>query len=225
MLAVSDELNRELGGIPIRPDMNLEAALQPRMIMGTFAPAYVPHPKPEQRNRRSIYAHKTRGQRDPFLDTFNKPGSSTSCEFRETSTVTPQVFALFNGEESYDRSLTLATRILKENPSHEEAVTRLFQICFGRNPQSNELKLCLKHWEELEETQNQLKPVPRKFPTEIVRQASEENTGESFTFTEILHAYKDYIPDLQPHQANAESRSLADLCLIFFNSNEFVYLY
>ena len=26
------------GGIPIRPDMNPEAALQPRMIMGTFAP-------------------------------------------------------------------------------------------------------------------------------------------------------------------------------------------
>ncbi|MEM6915821.1 MAG: PSD1 and planctomycete cytochrome C domain-containing protein, partial [Verrucomicrobiota bacterium] len=56
MLLVSGELNREVGGIPIRPDMNMEAALQPRMIMGTFAPSYVPNPNPEQRNRRTIYA-------------------------------------------------------------------------------------------------------------------------------------------------------------------------
>ena len=53
MLRISGELNPVLGGIPIRPDMNLEAALQPRMIMGTFAPSYVPNPLPKDRNRRS----------------------------------------------------------------------------------------------------------------------------------------------------------------------------
>ena len=225
MLACSGELNPEVGGIPARPDMNLEAALQPRMIMGTFAPSYVPHPKPEQRNRRSVYAHKTRGQRDPFLDTFNKPGSETSCELRQTSTVTPQVFALFNGEETYDRSLAMADMVLKEKPSREEAVTRLFQICYGRDPKPEERKVCLQHWSELEKIQNSLKPEPRIFPTEVVRQAPEENTGENFTFTEILHVYKDYVSDLQPYQVNAETRGLADLCLILFNSNEFVYLY
>ena len=46
MLAVSGELNQKLGGVPARPDMNLEAALQPRMIMGTFAPSYIPDVKP-----------------------------------------------------------------------------------------------------------------------------------------------------------------------------------
>ncbi len=75
MLFVSGELNPDMGGIPIRPDMNLEAALQPRMIMGTFAPSYVPNPKPQDRNRRCIYIHKTRGHRLPFMETFNQPGS------------------------------------------------------------------------------------------------------------------------------------------------------
>ena len=37
MLAATGELNRTLGGIPNRPEINLEAALQPRQVMGTFA--------------------------------------------------------------------------------------------------------------------------------------------------------------------------------------------
>ncbi|MDG2123922.1 MAG: PSD1 and planctomycete cytochrome C domain-containing protein, partial [Verrucomicrobiales bacterium] len=100
MLTVSGELNPEIGGLPARPDMNLEAALQPRMIMGTFAPSYIPNPKPGQRNRRTLYAHKTRGQRDPFLEVFNQPGPDASCELRDASNVTPQVFTLLNSEES-----------------------------------------------------------------------------------------------------------------------------
>jgi hypothetical protein len=53
MLAVTGELNRTLGGIPNRPEINLEAAMQPRQVMGTFASAWVPNPLPEQRHRRS----------------------------------------------------------------------------------------------------------------------------------------------------------------------------
>ena len=114
MLAVTGELNQKPGGIPARPDMNLEAALQPRMIMGTFAPSYVPDTKPAQRNRRSVYALKLRGQRDPFMTTFNQPGPDKSCELRDSSNVTPQVFTLFNSEESADRALAFAARVLKE---------------------------------------------------------------------------------------------------------------
>ena len=53
MLASTGELNPELGGIPSRPEMNLEAALQPRQVMGTFASAWTPNPLPQQRHRRS----------------------------------------------------------------------------------------------------------------------------------------------------------------------------
>ena len=48
---------------------------------------------------------------------------------------------------------------------------------------------------------------------------------DSFTFTETLFEYHDYVPDLQPHQVDARTRGLAQLCLVLFNANEFLYVY
>jgi hypothetical protein len=58
-----------------------------------------------------------------------------------------------------------------------------------------------------------------------VREAVEENTGEKFKFTEKLHAYHDFVPDLKPSDVDAETRALAEVCLVLFNSNEFAYVY
>ncbi|MDP6893451.1 MAG: PSD1 and planctomycete cytochrome C domain-containing protein [Verrucomicrobiota bacterium] len=225
MLAVSGELNRKPGGIPARPDMNLEAALQPRMIMGTFAPSYIPDIKPEQRNRRSIYALKLRGQRDPFMTTFNQPGFDKSCELRDSSNVTPQVFSLFNSEESADRALAFSARILKETKNDMEAVRRAFRLAFGRVPDNSEVDAALQLWKVASKEQAERNPMPRTYPTEILRTANEENTGQTFTFREKLFEYRDYQPDLQPHQVDARTRGLADLCLALLNANEFLYVY
>ena len=225
MLAVSGELNRKPGGIPARPDMNLEAALQPRMIMGTFAPSYIPDVKPEQRNRRSIYALKLRGQRDPFMTTFNQPGFDKSCELRDSSNVTPQVFSLFNSEESADRALAFSVRILNEVRDDNEAVQRAFRLAFGRVPHKFEIDAALQLWKVASKEQVSRNPMPRTYPTEVLRTANEENTGQTFTFREKLFEYQDYQPDLQPHQVDARTRGLADLCLALLNANEFLYVY
>src|SRR5262249_36975769 len=42
MLAVTGELNREMGGPGCFPEIHWEAALQPRHTMGTVSPPYVP---------------------------------------------------------------------------------------------------------------------------------------------------------------------------------------
>ncbi len=225
MLFVANELNLEMGGIPARPDMNLEAALQPRMIMGTFAPSYVPNPKPEDRNRRSVYIHKIRGHRLPFMETFNQPGSETSCELRDQSNVTPQVFTLMNSEESNDRALALAARVLKETKNDDDAIKRLVQIVYGRKATAEEVNGINQHWQQMTAIQQQREPQPRQWPTEVVREAVDENTGQPFTFTEKLFVYEDYVPDLQPHQVEARTRGLGDVCLALLNSNEFVYVY
>lgn len=225
MLAVSGELNGEMGGIPIRPDMNLEAALQPRMIMGTFAPSYVPNPQAEQRHRRTIYADKTRGQRDPFLETFNQPSPELSCERRDQSNITPQVLSLFNSEESHDRALAFAARLLRETHSNRDAIERAFQLAFGRPATEREIELALTHWETMSESHQTLSIAPNHPPTEVVREAQEENTGEPFTFTETLFVYRDYQPDLQPHQVDPKTRGLADVCLALLNANELIYLH
>eukprot|EP00913_Durusdinium_trenchii_P023433 g22011.t1 len=99
MLAVTGELNTEMGGPGVYPEINWEVARQPRHIMGSVAPAYQPSPTPAERNRRTIYAFRYRTLADPMLEVFNRPNSDVSCERRDSTTITPQVFALFNGHD------------------------------------------------------------------------------------------------------------------------------
>lgn len=143
MLAASGELNPSLGGIPNRPEINLEAALQPRQVMGTFADAWTPNPLPEQRHRRSLYALKLRGLTDPQMEVFNAPSPDFSCEGREASTVTPQVFSLFNGQTTHSRALALAHRLAKETATDAQAIDRLFALVFSRTPTALERETCL----------------------------------------------------------------------------------
>ncbi|MCI0535125.1 MAG: PSD1 and planctomycete cytochrome C domain-containing protein [Verrucomicrobiales bacterium] len=225
MLAATGELNRTLGGIPNRPEINFEAAMQPRQVMGTFASAWVPNPRPEQRHRRSLYALKTRGLPDPFLEVFNQPAPDFSCERREASTVTPQVFSLFNGQASHTRALALANRAVKETKTDEEAIARCFALVFSRPPGGDEERRCLAHWREIEAMLGEAAPASPKPPLEVRRDAVEENTGEKFSFHEKLHAYAGFVPDLQPADVPAHTRALADVCLALFNSNEFAYVY
>ncbi len=225
MLYVSGELNPTLGGIPIRPEMNLEAALQPRMVMGTFAEAWQPSPLPEQRHRRSLYALKLRGLRDPFQEVFNAPAPDLSCEAREASTVTPQVFAMFNSEIIFDRALALARRLDQEGASPDEKIKRLFRWVLNRDARPPEITVCLEHWEKMTARHQSLTFEPPGYPTEVVREAVEENTGEKFTYVEPLEVYEEFVPDLKPADASPAVRGLAEVCLVLLNSNEFVYVY
>ncbi len=225
MLSATGELNPALGGIPVRPEMNREAAHQPRQVMGTFAEAWQPSPRPAERHRRSLYALHIRGQRDPFMEVFNEPGPDLSCERRDASTVTPQVFSLFNSEASYDRALAFAARLLREAEGGEAAVQRAFALAFGRAPKPEEIRSCLAHWEAMTARHRALHFEKRASPREVVREAVEENTGEKFKFTEPLEAAADFIPDLQPADASPELRGLAEVCLVLLNSSEFAYVY
>jgi mono/diheme cytochrome c family protein len=225
MLATTGELNRTMGGIPNRPEINLEAAMQPRQVMGTFASAWVPNTKPEQRHRRSIYALKLRGLVDPSMEVFNSPAPDFSCESREASTVTPQVFSLFNSENSYARALALAKRLSKDQAAPSGILQRCFNLVYGRNASPTELESCLAHWEAMKKIQADAQLTPSERPKVVRREAVEENTGEKFSFNENLYAYTDFVPDLQPYQVDSATRALADVCLALLNSNEFVYVY
>ncbi len=225
MLTATGELNPTLGGIPNRPEINLEAALQPRQVMGTFAAAWTPNPKPEQRHRRSLYALKIRGLPDPLQEVFNAPPPGFSCERRETSAVTPQVFSLFNGQSTHSRALALANRAVKETHGDVHALTRLFLLVFSRPPSADELQRCLTHWRDIEALLVDATSPAQKPPFEVRRDAIEENTGEKFFFNEKLHPYTEFVPDLQPASVSAHTRALADVCLVLLNSNEFAYVY
>ncbi len=225
MLSVSGELNPAVGGIPCRPLINPEVALQPRQVMGTFAAAWTPNPKPQQRNRRSIYVLKLRGLVDPSLEVFNSPSPDFSCERRDTSTVTPQVFAMFNSSNVQARALALAQYATQNHPDPAAAIRCLYTRLFGREASHEEINRCRAHWKHIEAMLPAEAPSDPSPPRQIVREAVEENTGEKFTFTETLHASEDFVPDIRPGDVARPTRALADVCLVLLNSNEFLYVY
>ena len=225
MLVSTGELNREIGGLPVMPEINMEVALQPRMIQFSIAPAYQPSQAPKVRNRRTLYAYRVRGQPDPFLELFNQPNPNDSCEERVSESVSPQAFTLLNSDLMNDRATALAIRINKETQDLHTQVKRAVQLVFGRVPSSQEWDRLEKYVMRMTSYHQSHKPESKVYPTTITRSLVEENTGESFEYEEILPAFKNYKADKKAHEVNHSTRALADLCLVLFNSNEFMYVY
>lgn len=225
LLAYTGELNDELGGLPARPEINREVALSPRMIQFSLAPAYQPDRKPEQRNRRSIYAYRVRGLADPLMEVFNKPSSDISCELRDSPAVTPQVFTLLNSETITNRSVAMAQRLSDDAATPEEQIRRAYHLLFTRQPNSQELETLLEHHGKMTAYHEKVTPEKATFPKEIVRSLVEEFSGEPFQYKELLDIYHEYTPDPQASDLTPSQRALADVCLVLINTNEFMYVY
>lgn len=224
MLAVTGELNPAQGGLPAMPEINMEVALQPRMIQFSLAPAYQPSPTPDERNRRTIYAYRVRGQADPFLELFNQPNPNDSCEVRDVAAVTPQAFTLLNSDVVTDRSIAFALRLQRETPDIESQIERAFQLAVCREPSAAELDRMKAYVAEMRRYHGTVTPPAVEFPTEITRSLVEEFSGAVFEYTEILPAFEHYIPDKKAADVGPDTRALADMCLLLFNANEFLYL-
>ncbi len=149
LLATTGELAPSKGGLPIRPEMNFEVAMSARMIQFSIAPAYQPSPLPELRNRRSLYALQLRGLTDPFLDVFNKPVSADSCERRDSSSVTPQVFTMLNSDVITNRSLAFALLLEKENTDPAAQIKAAFNTALLRDPKPEEQASLTQHYQKM----------------------------------------------------------------------------
>jgi len=225
LLAITGELNRDLGGLPVRPEINMEVALQPRMIQFSIAPAHQPSAWPEQRNRRSIYTYRVRGQADPFLEIFNQPNPNKSCAQRDAAAVSPQAFTLLNSDVMTDRSIALALRLKKEEATLEGQIKRAIHLCFQRQPSDQELERLSAYAKEMVTYHQGVDPKPPVYPTAITRSLVEEFSGKPFEYTEWLPTFEDYHADKKPSDVGPSARALADVCLLLFNTNEFMYLY
>ena len=64
-------------------------------------------------------------------------------------------------------------------------------------------------------------------PKYVIRRMVEEMTGLAFLWVEDLDVYAggEYKPDLKPWDVGIETLAMGFLCLVLFNSNEFVYVY
>ena len=225
MLAASGELNPEVGGLPVFPEVNVEFQSQPRMNQVTIAPAYQPSRTPQQRNRRSLYVYRMRMQMSPLFEVFNQPSYDLSCERRDSSTVTPQVFTLMNSDNSVDRSIAMALRLQEEADQIEGQVERAFRLALGRGATSAERSKMAAHVRAMTEHHELHPPNPVSPPRHLERTVVEEMSGLALRYYEPLDVYDDYIPHKKPWDVGPATRALADLCLALFNSNEFIYVY
>jgi hypothetical protein len=218
LLLASGELNLQAGGPGFLAEINWEVALQPRHVMGSVAPAYLPSLTPKERNRRTLYALRIRTLADPLLEVFNRPGSDLSCERRDETLVASQAFALFNGAFTQQRALVLADRVARD----AGPVDAIFRRVLGRAPSKQERLWSEEHVAKMETYHANHPPQKTALPTRIRREFIEELVGELVRWDEELTALKQYQPGLQSWQVNARTRALAELALVLMNTNEFL---
>ena len=225
MLAASGELNLAIGGVPVFPEINLEAALQPRYVMSGVAPAYQPSPTASERHRRTLYSFRMRGLADPLLEVFNRPGADLSCDRRDSTTVTPQVFALFNGQQPNDRALALALRVERDAHTVPTRIALAYERVYARAPTAAELTRAVAYLEKMFAL-HRTTPVERvPLPKSVRRSMVGEMTGATTEWDEPLDIFSGpFIPDPKPWDVSPETRALSALCLVLFNSNEFLYV-
>lgn len=224
ILLITGELQQCEGGLPISPEINMEVALQPRMIQFSLAPSYQPSRTPELRNRRTIYAYHVRGLADPFTELFNQPNPNDSCELRETASVTPQVFTLLNSDTMTDRSVALALRLEQECKTLSEQIDRAFRLTLGRHATADEQQQLSRYVKDMHVYHQSVDPEPVEYPTVITQSLVEEFSGQPFQYEEILPIFERYERDKKAADVSDQTCALADMCLLLLNTNEFMYV-
>jgi len=191
ILAVSGDLNLLAGGPSFFPDLEDDMMKRARTW-------WEPDPQ-EERNRRSVYMLQQRVLVSPLISVFDGPNISESCDVREVTTVTPQVFALFNSKFAHQKSHAMAERIQREvgtDPGRQ--VERAFQLALQRQPTEEEKIRGM-----------QFLGVQTDLP------------GTELSLTQA--AYSPESAESLPSRGET-GRSLSDFCLAMFNLNEFIFL-
>jgi hypothetical protein len=119
----------------------------------------------------------------------------------------------------------LALRIEKEFPDLHSQIKRAVQLVYGRVPSTKEWDRLKKYVQKMTTYHHSSEPLDIEYPSSITRSLVEENTGETFEYHEILPVFEDYQQDRKADEVSAKTRALSDLCLVLFNSNEFMYVY
>ena len=226
MLSATGELSKEMGGPGVFPEINWEVALQPRHIMGSVAPTYQPSPARRDRHRRSLYAFRIRTLADPMQEVFNRPGPDAACPRRDETTVTPQVFALFNSRRVQARSIALARRLEQAHDQPAGRIDAAFRLLLGRRPSKQERERCLDHVAAMTRRHEEHPPVKTPLPVAVSREMVDEMTGRTFRWEEKLHNLLDY--ERRPHARRRRPprpAALPNSALVLMNANEFVYVY
>jgi hypothetical protein len=141
MLAVSGQLNLEMGGRGFTPTVSREAleGLSRKGAEWFVSP-------PEEQRRRTVYMFLKRALLMPFLTAFDFGDTTQPIEQRESSIVAPQALALLNNSFSHEQSRALAARVLTDaGPDPARQIDRVWRLTLSRPPDAAERDAALRH--------------------------------------------------------------------------------
>lgn len=198
ILTVAGTLNRQLGGVSVK------VPLEPEVYDLIFTEGepdglWPVTPDATQHTRRSIYLFNKRNVRLPMLEAFDQPDTLNSCAARPVSTFAPQALILMNGPFVREQGKALAVSLVQQCGQESSGqIEELYRRAVGRVPSAEEVKLARKFIKaQAESVQDRLRA---RLPVGLD-------------------------PQRLPQGANlAETRALADLCVVVFNTHEFVYI-
>ena len=147
--------------------------------------------------RRSIYVFARRNFRYPFFATFDRPAANNSCPVRNKSTTPLQALVLLNSHLTLVLSRQMAGDILKNTDSDQGFIREAIRRGFGREPD----KLLMQKAQSFLQSQR----------NRIIEDVS------------VGREYATPIPS--PVGINqADASVYTDLCLVIFNTLEFMYI-
>jgi hypothetical protein len=221
ILETAGELSAGAGGPGTFPEINEDVARQPQQIMGSLMPAYRASATKGERHRRTIYTFQKRNMIDPFLDVFNGASLNESTEKRGATTVPTQVFALFNSAFVHDMALAFAARVEKAGG---DPIETAYRYALNRAPRDAEKTQVRGFLAKMTAEYRDAPAPPRPDRKPLVRSITSELTGNEVKVEEDVDPVA-YEENLQAADVRPQTRALADLALVLFNSNEFAYVY
>ncbi len=133
VLSVSGELNPAHGGPPVYPPLpkGLDEKVQSVDTWETSTGA--------DARRRSIYIFQRRAQYVPFLETFDAPVFSSTCERRRNSITALQALSMYDSDFVNQEAPHFAERVRHEGGADQSRqIQRAFEIALGRAPTEGE---------------------------------------------------------------------------------------
>ncbi len=186
VLFVAGDLNEKMYGPSARPELP----------EGLGNHVWQPDPKPEDRNRRSIYVLAKRNLRLPILDAFDLPDMHNSCARRSTTTTAPQALLMLNSDFVLTEATHWAQRLMKEARTDDALIAAAYTHAYARQPTAAEVEMC------------------QKFIT--AQTAALESRLQA--------AGRDSAPPKGGTPTDTHAAAIVDFCHAILNSNEFLYV-
>lgn len=140
-LAVSGLLNDQIGGPSVKP-------YQPPGIWDGTDGKYE-QDKGDALYRRGMYVFWRRSAHYPSFATFDAPSREVCTFFRERTQTPLQSLVLMNDPAFVETARGLAARVMKEEPKDsDKRILRAFRHTLGRRPESGELTILKKTYEQ-----------------------------------------------------------------------------